>query len=343
MDHYDYLQVDSHSTTPKYRQIVTSIQRAVDSGRLTYGSVLPSMNDIRALLNVSRDTVFKAYQELKTRGIISSSPGKGYFISSDKVNIQKNVFLLLDNFTSYKEVLFNAFRKALGDRAVIDLYFHHFKDSVFQTLITSAVGKYTDYVIMPLEDEKNKNFLQLSLDSSRVYILDTGLNMYGNLYPSVCQNFANEMYISLTQAREQLAKYSKIMLVWGVAESVYQNQISDEIIRGLEKFCEKNDISLEKVENADDVTPEQGCCYFISYDFDLVTLVNRAKQKSLQLGKDIGIISFNESPLMAIAGGGITTISADFEMMGKTMADLVLNHKNEHIETPFSFIQRPSI
>jgi DNA-binding LacI/PurR family transcriptional regulator len=63
----------------------------------------------------------------------------------------------------------------------------------------------------------------------------------------------------------------------------------------------------------------------------------------LVLKEDIGIISYNETPLKKFILNGITTISADFDFMGKKAAELVLSNMAEQIKVPFNTIVRPSI
>ena len=87
----------------------------------------------------------------------------------------------------------------------------------------------------------------------------------------------------------------------------------------------------------------KGETYLVLDDNSLVNLVQQANGKNYQLGKDIGIISYNDTPLKSIVANGITTISTDFAMMGKTLADLIINKQKEHIENPCSLIRRSSL
>jgi DNA-binding GntR family transcriptional regulator len=49
---------------------------------LKIGDRLPSINEISAEYYLSRDTVEKAFNELRKKGIITSVKRRGYFISS---------------------------------------------------------------------------------------------------------------------------------------------------------------------------------------------------------------------------------------------------------------------
>lgn len=73
---------------------------------------------------------------------------------------------------------------------------------------------------------------------------------------------------------------------------------------------------------------------------DLVNLVKQIRQKNLKLGEDIGIISYNETPLKELLG--ITVITTDFKAMGESAAYMILKQK-ESVNNVFKFIQRDSL
>jgi DNA-binding LacI/PurR family transcriptional regulator len=76
---------------------------------------------------------------------------------------------------------------------------------------------------------------------------------------------------------------------------------------------------------------------------DLVVLIEKVIADKLQIGKDVGIISYNETPLKKLILNGITTISTDFGMMGRETAELILNQSTEQIAIPFSLKLRASL
>jgi DNA-binding LacI/PurR family transcriptional regulator len=61
------------------------------------------------------------------------------------------------------------------------------------------------------------------------------------------------------------------------------------------------------------------------------------------LGQDIGIISYNDTPLEEILAGGITTLSADFTQMGKTTAALIKQQAIDTVENPWKLTIRKSL
>jgi len=63
----------------------------------------------------------------------------------------------------------------------------------------------------------------------------------------------------------------------------------------------------------------------------------------LKIGQQVGIISYNETPLKKIILDGITTISTDFQRMGELTATLIRDRLQQEIEVPFQLILRPSL
>ncbi|WP_289042437.1 substrate-binding domain-containing protein, partial [uncultured Zobellia sp.] len=74
---------------------------------------------------------------------------------------------------------------------------------------------------------------------------------------------------------------------------------------------------------------------------DLVSLVNQIRNQEFDLGTDIGVISYNDTPLKQLLG--ITCISTDFKAMGETAARMIMDKKKGKVKNPFRFIDRNSI
>ena len=76
---------------------------------------------------------------------------------------------------------------------------------------------------------------------------------------------------------------------------------------------------------------------------DKLQVVKKLKKTSFVLSKDIGIISYNETPLKEIIKDGITTISTDFNFMGERLAQMIVNNEKTSIENPSKIIIRNSL
>jgi DNA-binding LacI/PurR family transcriptional regulator len=76
---------------------------------------------------------------------------------------------------------------------------------------------------------------------------------------------------------------------------------------------------------------------------DLVELIEKIIGDNLQPGKEIGVISYNETPLKKIILNGITTISTNFKLMGEKAAEMILDNNKEHVAIPFFVTERNSL
>jgi len=144
-----FIHIQTNRGIPKYKQIVSSIEKIIDAGHLKRDEKLPSINKVCLEFSLSRDTVLQAYDELKKRGIIYAVLGKGYYVKSTEINIIHRIFLLFDELNSFKEDLYNSFLNHVGKGIQVDIFFHHFNAKVFQKLIDESNGNYTKYIIMP--------------------------------------------------------------------------------------------------------------------------------------------------------------------------------------------------
>ena len=328
--------IENHSDVPKYKQLIQSVHHAVENKQLDRGDRLPSINAIAGELGLSRDTVLTAFNELRTRGIIASTPGKGYYINSTQVEREQKIFLLFDELNAFKERLYNAFTESVRGKASVDTYFHYFNKRVFKNLILENINKYTTFVIMPVFFSGIKSIIS-QIGAANVYLLDQLNPEIGPYYPAVYQSFEKDMFSALESGLNRLKKYHTLIMVYPGGKE------PKGMLEGFKRFCVNYKFSHRVINELQEKEIKRGELYIIPNDLDLVNLVKTSKSKGLALGHDIGIISYNDTPLKEVVADGITTISTDFESMGKTLARMVLNKENQHIENPASLIIRKSL
>jgi len=340
------IKVDQNNRIPKYKQIVQEIFKNIKNGNMQHGDQLPSINELKDKLGVARDTVIKAYKELNTTGVISSMPGKGYYISKNINEIEHRIFILFDQFLSYKQTIFNAFLENIGPNAMVDIYFHHYNKDLYKKLILEAIGQYTDYIIMPLEERSGHHeWFDNVLGNQNTFILDVGLQEYGDGYPSVCQDFKNSWYDGLAQVRDRLRKYEQIVLIeYKAPISEFSAPHDREMFSGFTQFCRDFGFKSTVVTRKEDVIVEKNSCYLVPDDDDLVMMIKEAREQGFEIGKEVGFISHNEEPLKSVVGkDGVTTLSTDFHEMGRKMAEMINTGEKGHHINPSRIIVRDSI
>jgi DNA-binding transcriptional regulator YhcF (GntR family) len=332
----DFIKIEEKSNIPKYKQLIQSVYHAIESKALKKGDKIPSINSISKERSLSRDTVLTAFNELRARGIIASTPGKGYYIKSTEVEREQKIFLLFDELNPFKETLYNSFLESVKDKASVDIYFHYFNLRVFRNLILENLNKYTTYIIMPVFFEGIKPILQ-QIENARIYLLDQLNPELADSYPGIYQNFEKDVYHALQSGLYRLKKYNKLVMVHPGGKEP-QGQL-----KGFKRFCEENHFPYKTIASLKDKNIKEGEVYIVPDDLDLVRLVKESKRNHFRLGRDMGIISYNDTPLKEVVADGITTISTDFQYMGKALADMVLNKKKIQIENPSSLIIRNSL
>jgi DNA-binding transcriptional regulator YhcF (GntR family) len=337
---YSYIHLDDHSATPKYQQLANSIIRAVQAGELHKDDVLPSINELSFAFEVSRDTAEKGYKYLKKIGVLGSVPGKGYFIKNTSVSQSIKVFLLFNKLSAHKQIIYDSFVKALNDVAFIDFYIYNNDFSLFKKLLANNQGDYTHYVIIPHFIEGGEKAFEVinTIDKSKLILLDKLVTGVSGQYSAVYENFESDIYGALEQALPQLSKYQALKIIF--PSNSYHPK---EIVKGFEKFCDEYAFNYKVVDNIAEEPVLRGEAYINLMENDLVTLIEKIMTGKLKVGRDVGVISYNETPLKKIILDGITTISTDFEMMGRRVAEVILGKKSEHIEIPFSLTLRSSL
>jgi DNA-binding LacI/PurR family transcriptional regulator len=72
-------------------------------------------------------------------------------------------------------------------------------------------------------------------------------------------------------------------------------------------------------------------------------MINWCTKNGWKFGKEIGVISYDDTPLKEIISEGISVISNDFALMGKRAAEMIINKEKGRISNDYYFINRNSI
>ncbi len=329
------IKVNNKSSLPKYRQIIDSVYLAISSGKLKKGDKIPSINKISAGYNISRDTVISAFTELKSRGIIISQAGKGYYVSNTDTGVKEKVFVLFDELDSFKEDIYNGLMSELKGKANLELYFHHFSFKKFRSHIINNAGKFSSYIIMPSYFE-NLNHLISKLPGRKVLITDIIKSDLGS-YPVVYQDYELDLYEALHETGPLLKKYRKLVMVNS------GNREPEKRLTGFERYCKENNYDYQIIESIDESRPGLYEAWFVISDNDLIKLLKLTGEYNYKLGKKFGVVSLNESKLKEVVKGGITTISTDFREMGMNAGKILLSQNNDKIRNNFRLIIRNSL
>lgn len=337
---FKMIRLDDHSATPKYQQLANSIINAIQTGKIGKDSVMPSINELSFEFQISRDTAEKGYKHLKSIGVLGSVPGKGFYIKSTEVSQKLKIFLLFNKLSAHKKIIYDSIVSSLAGLASIDFYIYNNDFALFRNLLQTKQDQYTHYVIIPhfIEGGENASEVINKIDKNKLILLDKLVPGVEGRYGAVYENFEKDIYQALEQALPQLEKYETIKIIF--PEQTYMPQ---EILKGFYRFCNEYAFGYQVVHDIEVEDIREGEVFINLMENDLVILIERILSLKMKVGKDIGVISYNETPLKKIILDGITTISSDFQMMGEKTAQLIMERSTQHVEIPFYLKLRSSL
>lgn len=313
MNEQDFaFSINHESDVPKYQQLVNSINDAIAKHLLNKGDLLPSVNSICKENKLSRDTVFKAYSILKDQRVIESVPNKGYFVAGET----RKVLLVLDTFKAYKEVLYHSFVNNLPENIITDVQFHHYNIDNFKTIINNSIGKYYKYVVMNFDNKEVASVLT-AISNEKLLLIDWNIHSKPkNNY--VFQDFGPAFYDCLIQAVDLFRKYKEI-------DFVFPNFTFHplETLTFFKKFCKDYSFKYKIITNPKEFSIEKNIAYIGVSDRMLGVFLEQCREKDFEPGKDVGFLSYNETPMKKFIYKGISVVSTDFKELGTKGAEFI--------------------
>ncbi|MDZ4807097.1 MAG: GntR family transcriptional regulator [Bacteroidota bacterium] len=336
-----HIHLDDRLATPKYRQLADSIMHAFQQGKLgEYETTLPSISELSIKFEISRDTAERGYRRLKRVGIIGSVPGKGYYIKRPHDSAKIRVLLFFNKLSVHKKTIYDSISASLSKNYSLDLCIHDGDFSFFTSLLKDKIDEYAYYVIIPhfTDGEKEVANVINSIDKNKLILLDKLVNGVTGNYGAVYENFEHDIYSALEKANERLRKYSTLKIIFPRV-----SYLPKEILKGFFGFCQDYKFNSKLVHDIQTEPLKSGDVFISLDEEDLIILIERIFLTGLQVGKNVGLISYNETSFKRIMLNGITTISTDFKRMGEKAAQLILCNAKQHIEVPFKLILRDSL
>jgi DNA-binding transcriptional regulator YhcF (GntR family) len=324
---------------PKYRQLVNAVIDGIENGQLKIGQQLPSIAELAVAQKTARVTIAKAYEILRENGTILSRQGKGFYVATGAARSRLNIFLLFDAFNAYKEILYDSFKNALPRDTLFSIFFHHYNLSQFENLIKNNLGKYNFYVIMPHFDQDVSRVVGL-IPKDKLLLLDKDVSKLDDGYAAVYQDFENDIFSALRQGLTRLRKYNSLHLIAGREHFQY---VPSGIIKGFTRFCRQYNINYSIQDNLSERSIKQRAAYLVFSDSDLIRFIKHCKKEGWKPGRDIGLISYDDTPMKEVLLNEVTVISTDFRQMGEKAGELITNKKKERIANPSALIIRKTL
>ncbi len=343
----DLGRINEDGADLKFVQIANRIRELIEGGKLSLGDRLPSINQVIDHFSVSRDTVVKAYQELKNRGIVESSPCKAYFVSN--VFIREGlarILLLMDEMTPYKERIYHGLIDSLSSGYYIEVVSHG-NDFELLRLVYERfrdIDNIAAHLVIPTSSQEHDAEYFQYVNPGKLLFLDR--RVLGVRHPSVWQDFSEGFYEALISERKLLGKYSRLVFLTKYCTNVIIEQMKEGLARfALSQgfpFVHQHTMFTEK-EIRGKVKPESGDLVIILDDLLLIETLRACEERSFAIGKDIGVIVINDGPYFSRLPTPISVLSTDFYQMGVLAASFVMNGRLESVRVPTKLIVRESI
>ena len=320
----------------KSDRIVAFVTESVRNGDIKIGKVIPSINSMALKFGVARKTVVRAYDKLKKQGLIESRPKTGYFVINKKPSTKLRVLLIVHSFDGYWETLYNEFREKVNDFCEIEIFFHHYNIKILELIVTRNSNDYDLFVISSFDNPRVKSIIG-RIPAYKVLIISRNDHL-NNIYNAVVQNFFEGTFNALCTANSDIAKYKKINLSFSE-----RSGHSATLKMGFLKYCNKFNVKHSIYNSLKKVEIEKDEAYLIIDDNDLIRLLNVCKLQNWILGKDVGVISYNETPLKQVIRDGISVISCNFLAIADEMAGFIKKRESVQKVIPIEFIKRNSL
>lgn len=327
------------STQPKYARLVGAVRTGMREGRLTRGDSLPSINKVSQRYGMARETVRKAYDILREQGLVSARHGKSFTVESGDFQESLNVFVLFEHISrAYKETLHDSLVEELDGRARLDVYAHHYNPAMFKALMEQARGRYECYVVIPFYHPVIKQTLT-EFDQSKLILIDLDVDYPGKACAGVLQSHGSQLQAAMEEALPRLKRYERFILSYRWEEKFHPVVIK----KAFRSFCRRHGIEHHIVSKLKPEHVTRGTAALVIEDPETVLFIKEAERKGLKLGRDAGLISYNDIPLKEVAAGGVTVVSVDFAEMGRLTAQAILSGSREQIHLPTRMIFRNSL
>ena len=338
------LTIDAGSATPKYQQIADALLAGIEERGPGSAEQLPSINELSARYDVSRDTVERAYKVLKRDGHIVSVRGKGYYARRHAEGQRaRRVLLVFNGLSGHQREIYEGLAEGLGAGDFeLELQVYHDDPRAFARILEKHRHHFTDFVLVPSfvgsGEQRARNVINEALADRHVVIVSSELPGLRTGIGAVTQDYDADIVAGLTEAADLLAKYRKVVLLFD------PNCAARMIITGFERWSRTApQATAVETTDAEPEAVESGAAYVCVTNRQLVQMVRCARDTGRRLGADIGLVAYNDSVLKEVLAGGITVITTDHRRMGVRAAELLVRRESARERVPFRLIRRATL
>ena len=162
------------------------------------------------------------------------------------------------------ESLYDSLRAVAGERAMFDVFFHHYNSELFSRLLADVRGHYAGYVVKPFPDDQVCLALG-QMEQDKLLMLDIRVEYPGRKCATIWQNHDDELVSALESALERIRRYDSLTLVFPE-----EKQHPQSIKPAFRRFCRRYAIACRIVSRPCPEEIAKGQAWFVIEDRDLV-------------------------------------------------------------------------
>lgn len=336
------MRFSKNLSEPLFKQLMAYIEDQIRSGLFPPDKPLPSLNAMAIQTGLSKETVIKAYANLCRGGVINSLPGKGYFVREGYLSGKPSLFVLMDKLSLHQQDIIGGIMEELSGRADITIRMHYQDIGQFESELSKALDRYDWYLVFPhfsidkCTQEKALRLLK-TIPFEKLIIMDRLIDGAPQMVGASYQSIEQDIPAMLTPVLDDIRKYDNLRYI-SLSVSLYGDLVAETI----RKFCDEHSVPVDILKEVPSVIRKKDL-FFVSgsrLDRRLSELIRNMSASGLTIGKDVGLICYNDFPLNEFILGGLTTLSTDFFQMGRTAGEMVLSGNLSKVHSPCSLIRR---
>ncbi|MBF8808581.1 MAG: substrate-binding domain-containing protein [Enterococcus lacertideformus] len=342
---------------PLYQQIFNNLQKAIAEGTLPVDSQIPTEKELSEKYQVSRITSKRALTELEQLGLIYRVRGKGSFVKSTSINLQKETIIknsrILFLLPFLSDLSVGDFTKGLNP------VMQENQIEVMMTTLDFLINKTAKELMQEFDgliyyafdvDQHLALLFELSLKQFPVVILDK--KIYELPFPTVL----SDNFQGGSLATSQLISKGHKNIAYLFGEQVHPQSVRQRYLGYLEALGKANlsfhtsldaqGTSLETLLSY--INESQVTAFVCENDLVAIQTMNHLKQQGYRIPDDFSIIGFDDIQAAALVDPPLTTIAQDFYQLGKIAGNTLITWLTtkeipSDISHPVSFIKRNSI
>jgi DNA-binding LacI/PurR family transcriptional regulator len=154
----------------------------------------------------------------------------------------------------------------------------------------------------------------------------------------VFQDFGKAFYESLIGAVDLFKKYDGI-------DFLYPNYTNHplETVTFFKKFCKEYGFNFNVITNPKEFNVEKNKAYISVSDRILGVFLEQCREKDFEPGVDVGLLSYNDTPMKKFIYKGVSVISTDFKELGTKGAEFITKDEPMQYYVSTNLILRESL